>query len=192
MLQTTLISNLMLVTKNADMASKFRVVCEQTFGIEYRNYDVLQEDMFNLFDKVFIDAGIALQQGDLTANFVNICIVCDKQTKVKELIDLGYRQFIFDYTDVRQLAFHCYQDVYREPVKPKITSGREREFVPVERNVNYDSYLKEYTFNGQVIYLTEKQKETIENLKVRKSTNKERVTLHRLRKKFGEDFFREI
>ena len=149
------------------------------------------ETYFNNFDLIFSDF-------EFLKHFKSIrdrIVVIDPANYTRRLLDKGYTRFLFNKDD-RNEILACLVTVEN-------FRGKEAEEAKKIERTNKFEYLglkmdfkkALYVYKGDELYITPAQHKYLYTrfyLKDKTEANKLRINLHRLRKKFGEDFLKEV
>lgn len=130
-------------------------------------------------------------------DYDKVRLILKTNETVAKFIQMGITHFIFDYTNVRELAFSFFVDEDRLEDNKKVTVEKlmnkagETSFVHGSYNFNFAS--DEFFYEGVALYLRPSEKMYLaEWLLLQHKDNAKRITLHRLRKKFGSSFLRDV
>ena len=177
-------SNILVLIKNEDVKKTIFTACKNE---EVTLFSRADRD-YSFYDLIVCEEETLEDIGDHNG----IILLLKATTKIKQFIG-RVNKFIRHGVSYEEFSMFLY--VPSEPVLLKIEEDGIEKLVPSGvKELNYgDLYINFeqgiYVYQGKEIYLTKKEKEylmkfffTEENL------SKDRVVLHRARKKFGKDF----
>ena len=177
-------SNILVLIKNEDVKKTIFTACKNE---EVAFFSRADRD-YSFYDLIVCEEDALEEIGDHNG----IILLLKATTKIKQFIG-RVNKFIRHGVSYEEFSMFLY--VPSEPVLLKIEEDGIEKLVPSGvKELNYgDLYINFeqgiYVYQGKEIYLTKKEKEylmkfffTEENL------SKDRVVLHRARKKFGKDF----
>jgi hypothetical protein len=177
-------SNILVLIKNEDVKKTIFTACKNE---EVAFFSRADRD-YSFYDLIVCEEDALEEIGDHNG----IILLLKATTKIKQFIG-RVNKFIRHGVSYEEFSMFLY--IPSEPVLLKIEEDGIEKLVPSGvKELNYgDLYINFeqgiYVYQGKEIYLTKKEKEylmkfffTEENL------SKDRVVLHRARKKFGKDF----
>ena len=177
-------SNILVLIKNEDVKKTIFTACKNE---EVAFFSRADRD-YSFYDLIVCEEDALEEIGDHNG----IILLLKATTKIKQFIG-RVNKFIRHGVSYEEFSMFLY--IPSEPVLLKIEEDGIEKLVPSGvKELNYgDLYINFeqgiYVYQGKEIYLTKKEKEylmkfffTEENL------SKDRVILHRARKKFGKDF----
>lgn len=177
-------SNILVLIKNEDVKKTIFTACKNE---EVAFFSRADRD-YSFYDLIVCEEDVLEEIGDHNG----IILLLKATTKIKQFIG-RVNKFIRHGVSYEEFSMFLY--IPSEPVLLKIEEDGIEKLVPSGvKELNYgDLYINFeqgiYVYQGKEIYLTKKEKEylmkfffTEENL------SKDRVVLHRARKKFGKDF----
>ena len=177
-------SNILVLIKNEDVKKTIFTACKNE---EVAFFSRADRD-YSFYDLIVCEEDVLEEIGDHNG----IILLLKATTKIKQFIG-RVNKFIRHGVSYEEFSMFLY--IPSEPVLLKIEEDGIEKLVPSGvKELNYgDLYINFeqgiYVYQGKEIYLTKKEKEylmkfffTEENL------SKDRVILHRARKKFGKDF----
>lgn len=150
---------------------------------------------YRVTDDVVITGSV--HAGDINEAYYNRTVIILKEGEnPSPLMKKGISHFIFNYQNTSELLLALYRE---EPIVV-MSSSREikdilRDYSPIFCTDNYDFRFDTdiYKYKGVPIYLCTSQKKFLaEWLLAGHKDNKKRMILCNLRKKFGEDFLKDI
>jgi hypothetical protein len=115
---------------------------------------------------------------------------------VAMFLDMGITHFIFDYNNIREVAFSFFveeksKSLAEFSVEDTLYVAHKDSFVTDKYNFNFRKNVFKYKEVG--IYLTEGEKVYLAKwLFLGKKENDKRILLCKMRKKFGKDFLKDI
>lgn len=177
-------SNILVLIKNEDVKKTIFTACKNEEVAFFSRAD----KEYSFYDLIVCEEDALEEIGDHNG----IILLLKATTKIKQFIG-RVNKFIRHGVSYEEFSMFLY--IPSEPVLLKIEEDGIEKLVPSGvKELNYgDLYINFeqgiYVYQGKEIYLTKKEKEylmkfffTEENL------SKDRVILHRARKKFGKDF----
>ena len=130
-----------------------------------------------------------------TSDYKKVRLVLKTDETVTEFIKMGITHFIFDYNNVRELAFSFF--VSEEDVKETLTitnvisKADKKHYVKGRYDFNFET--DSFKYEGVGIYLRKCEKLFLaEWLLLGKKDNSKRSYLCSLRKKFGKTFLADV
>lgn len=117
--------------------------------------------------------------------------------KVAKFIKMGITHFIFDYNNVRELAFSFFVEEEKLDADDKACVSKLLSRIETKRfnqgSYDFDFDRDSFKYEGVGIYLRPSEKVYLAQwLLLHKKDNSKRVTLYRLRKKFGSSFLADV
>lgn len=131
-----------------------------------------------------------------TQYYDRVRLVLKTTETVNTFVQMGITHFIFDYNNVRELAYSFYIDDQEllsdsSNVSEVIMPIENKHFVMGKYNFNFDTDV--YKYAGIGIYLYPMEKVYLAKwLLLGEKDNSKRITLFRLRKRFGKAFLEDI
>lgn len=131
-----------------------------------------------------------------TQYYERVRLVLKTTETVNTFVQMGITHFIFDYNNVRELAYSFYIDDQEllsdsSNVSEVIMPIENKHFVMGKYNFNFDTDV--YKYAGIGIYLYPMEKVYLAKwLLLGEKDNSKRITLFRLRKRFGKAFLEDI
>lgn len=128
--------------------------------------------------------------------YERVRLVLKTTETVNTFVQMGITHFIFDYNNVRELAYSFYIDDQEllsdsSNVSEVIMPIENKHFVMGKYNFNFDTDV--YKYAGIGIYLYPMEKVYLAKwLLLGEKDNSKRITLFRLRKRFGKAFLEDI
>lgn len=129
-------------------------------------------------------------------DYDKVRLVLKTTETVAMFLDKGITHFIFDYNNIREVAFSFFVEEKNIPldklsVQNILYEVHKDSFVTNKYNFNFSKNVFKYKEVG--IYLTEGEKVYLAKwLFLGKKENDKRILLCKMRKKFGKDFLKDI
>lgn len=127
-------------------------------------------------------------------DYDKVRLILKTDETVSKFIELGITHFIFDYNNMRELAFSFYTDDAQKKslsMNDITMNTDKRHFVRGKYDFNFST--DSFKYDGVGIYLRNSEKIYLAQwLLLKNKDNSKRVMLYRLRQRFGESFLSEI
>lgn len=130
------------------------------------------------------------------ADYDKVRLILKTDETVAQFIEMGITHFIFDYNNVREVAFSFYveenEKQHSEMTLADIVSKTKvSHFVKGKYDFNFAT--NAFKYDGVGIYLRESEKVYLAKwLLLNIKENDKRILLFNMRKKFGKDFMQDV
>lgn len=131
-----------------------------------------------------------------TLDYNKVRLVLKTTETVAPFVEMGITHFIFDYTNVKEVAYSFYAEERVETIEDYTVESilchtQKDSFVTSKYNFNFSSNV--FKYNGVGIYLKPSEKKYLAKwLLLGIKENDKRILLCKMRKKFDRDFLADI